>query len=98
MRRKRKNLSGMAFLVDEFTEEFTMGSSNAFSAVSISNCYPQNAAAQNAFHFTQFNEPPIHDTGIAAEISRHPKSQTLYRANTSVYAQAIALTRPICPL
>ena len=70
----------------EFTEEFTMGSINTFSAGSVSNGYPQIS-----FHPTQFHELPIRDAGMAAEISGFIKSQILYQTNTAVYAQAGAL-------
>ena len=85
-----QKLVGM-FLVIEFTEEFTMESNDIPSAGSISNDCSQNAAAQNAFHHIQFNEPPIRDAGMAAEISRLIKSQILHQANKAVYAQAGAL-------
>ena len=74
------------FLVNEFTEEFTMGSSNTLNAGSI-----PNGCRQNVFHPTQLNESPIRDAGMAAEISRIIKSQILYQANKAVHAQAGAL-------
>ena len=84
----RENLSEI-LLVAEFTEEFAMGY-NTPGAGSVSNG-PQNAPSQNTFPYTQFNEPPIRDAGMAAEISKFIKSQILYHANTAVYAQAVAL-------
>ena len=86
----RETLSAV-LLVTEFTEEFAMGYSSILSAGSILNGCPQDVAAQNTFHHTQFNEPPIRDAGMAAEISRLIKSQILYQTNTAVYAQAVAL-------
>jgi len=85
----RKILSEV-LLVIEFTEEFTMGYSTP-GAGSISNDCLQNAAAQNTFSYTRFNESPIRDAGMAAEISRLIKSQILYQTNTAVFAQAVAL-------
>jgi len=85
-------------LVIEFTEEFTMGSIDIPNAGSISNGCPQNAAAQNAFHNTQYNYQPIRDAGMAAEISRLLKSQILYQANKAVYAQAGALNPSVLSL
>ena len=85
----RKILSEV-LLVIEFTEEFTMGY-DATSAGSISNGCQQNAAARSSFSYTQFNESPIRDAGMAAEISKLIKSQILYQANTAVFAQAVAL-------
>jgi hypothetical protein len=85
-----KTLSGCS-LVTEFTEEFTMGNINPLSAGSILNGYVQNVAAKNTFRSSQFNEPPIRDADMAAEISRFIKSQILYQTNTAVYAQAGAL-------
>ena len=68
-----------------------MGSINTLSAGSITNGYTQNASAQNVFHHKQLNEQPIRDAGMAAEISRHIKSQILCQANKAVCAQAGAL-------
>jgi len=70
----------------EFTEEFTMESIDVLSTGSMSNGCPQNT-----FHNIHFNESPIRDAGMAAEISRLIKSQILYQTNTAVYAQAGAL-------
>ena len=68
-----------------------MGCSTTLSAGSSSNEYQQNSAARNTFHHANFNDPPIRDAGMAAEISRFIKSQILYQTNTAVYAQAVAL-------
>ena len=70
-----------------------MGSINTLSAGSITSGYPQNAAAQNVFYRTQFNEPPIRDAGMAAEISRLIKSQILSQSNKAVFAQAGSLNQ-----
>ena len=85
-----KNLSECS-LVTEFTEEFTMGNINPLNAGSILNGYVQNVAAKNTFRSSQFNEPPIRDADMAAEISRLIKSQILYQANAAICAQASAL-------
>ena len=79
-------------LVNEFTEEFTMGSSNTLNAGSISN-----DSRQNVIH-TQLNEPPIRDACMAAEISKLIKSQILYQANKAVFAQAGALNPSVLSL
>jgi flagellin-like hook-associated protein FlgL len=68
-----------------------MGNVNTLSTGSISNNCPQNVAAQITFHNSPFQDNPIRDAGMAAEISRLIKSQILYQANAAVYAQAGAL-------
>ena len=70
-----------------------MGSINTLSAGSTMNSYPQNAAAQNLLHHTQFKESPIRDAGMAAEISRLIKSQILSQSNKAVFAQAGSLNQ-----
>ena len=69
-----------------------MGNIGTLCAGLLSNSCPHNFMAQNTFHYTQFyNEQPIRDAGMAAEISKLLKSQILYQANTAVNAQGGAL-------
>ena len=72
-----------------------MESTDILNAGSISNGRPQNAAAQNVYQHTQFNEPPISDARMAVEISRLIKTQILYQANRAIYAQTSALNPSI---
>ena len=68
-----------------------MGSINTFSAGSIANFYPQNAATQKKIHHKQFSDQPIRDAGMAVEISKLIKSQILSQSNKAVCAQADSL-------
>jgi hypothetical protein len=89
-----KILSG-TLLVIEFTEEFTMGNTTTPGVGSLSGDCLKPAATQHTFLNIHFNEQPIRDAGMAAEISRFIQSQILYQANTAVYAQAGALNSPV---